>query len=108
MEVNGSESEHARAWKPLDTYNTIQDCTECLRTGHASFGKMSFGDMAKIENTLRGYDDSTRAQAINTLIADFAGDVPMKYAPAMQLRYALENVANPRSGKNEAIKGTLS
>lgn len=87
---------HAHQWKPLTDSASTADCLKFLMSGHVLFAKMGFPAQCQVSSLLDQYTDIERATACNRLIQDYAGDAEMKYAPARQLRYALEDVRNPR------------
>lgn len=96
MLADASTGTHAHQWKPLTDSASTSECLKFLMSGHVLFYKMSFPAQCQVSSLLDQYTAIERATACNRLIQDYAGDAEMKYAPARQLRYALEDVRNPR------------
>ena len=99
--ASASKDVQVTAWKPLEAGASIQDCVSFLMAGHTLFSKMPFAGQAQVASLLNEYADEERVKACNRIIQDYAGDAEMKYPPAMQLRYALEDIRNPRKKDGE-------
>lgn len=91
-----SNGTQVTVWKPLDPESSIEQCVKFLMSGHKAFGKMSFPAQAQIASLLKEYEQDERVKACMKIIQDYAGDAEMKYPPARQLRFALEDTKNPR------------
>lgn len=100
-EKRTEENAHAHQWKPLTDSASTSDCLKFLMSGHVSFSKLNFPAQGQVASLLDQYTAIERATACNRLIQDYAGDAEMKYPPAMQLRYALEDIRSPRKKDGE-------